>query len=85
MMATSRPNYGQNEEHTNHESFYAGKNSTHDPHERPIETNTAKESAPYLGVLYNSASHFNSLDFSLNLVLPTQLDIVKPFPANLQV
>lgn len=47
---TSRPNYGQNEVHTNHERFYTGKNSPHDSHEESIESNAAKENAAFLNL-----------------------------------
>lgn len=43
MMATSRPNYGQNEMHTNHERLYTRESLPHSPHEESFGTNTAKE------------------------------------------
>lgn len=47
-MATSPPNYGCNEMHTNHERLYPVENVPHDPHEESLETNIVKVNAASL-------------------------------------
>lgn len=77
-MATSRPNYGLNQMHTNHERFYTGKNLPHDPHEESIEPNAAKESGAFLNVLSRCTFQLPRFLSQFGYAYPARY--CKPFP-----
>lgn len=79
MMALSRPNFGQNEVHTNNERFYTGKDLLHDPHEQSIDPDSAQEHGAYLNLKSRCTFHLPRFFSQLGYAYPAQC--YKSFPS----